>query len=85
MLAVYFLECRKELVIEWLDTLGLEHDEGTLKEDTPEAPKPAALKKAVKAFHSAGDDPDRQLLLSSFAAQSAIEWPDLDALLEKES
>ena len=85
ILAVYFLECRKELLIEWLDTLGLEHDEGTLKDDTPEAPKPAALKKAVKALLSAGDDPDRQLLLSAFAAQSAIDWPELDALLEKES
>jgi hypothetical protein len=85
ILAVYFLECRKELLIEWLDTLGIEHDEGTLREDDPPAPKPAALKKACKAFQSADDDPDRQLLMSAFAAQSAIDWPGLDALLQKES
>jgi hypothetical protein len=85
VLAVYFLECRKELLTEWLDVLGIEHDEGTLKEDDPPSPKPAALKKACKAFQSADDDPDRQLLMSAFAAQSAIDWPDLDALLQKEA
>src|SRR5512147_1630056 len=30
MLAVYFLECRNELLVEWLDALGLEHEKGTL-------------------------------------------------------
>src|SRR5262245_35971073 len=29
LLAVYFLECRRELLIEWLDTLGVKHEEGT--------------------------------------------------------
>jgi hypothetical protein len=83
ILAVYFLECRKPLVVEWLDTVGLEHDEGSLKEETPNAPKKTALKKAHDAFLKVDDDPDRQLLLKAFAAQSAIDWPDLDALLEK--
>ena len=35
VLAVYFLECRKELLVEWLDSLGLEHDEGVLSADAP--------------------------------------------------
>ncbi len=37
-LAVYFLECRKPLLIEWLDAIGLEHEEGILKQDAPETP-----------------------------------------------
>ena len=81
ILAVYFLECRKELLIEWLDALGIEHDEGSLKEDTPASPDPATLKKAHSEFCAVDDNADRQLLLSAFAAQSAIGWPDLDALL----
>jgi len=42
LLAIYFLECRKELLIQWLDGLGLAHDEGTLEDDAPAQPAPAA-------------------------------------------
>lgn len=85
LLAIYFLECRKELLIEWLDALGIEHDEGTLKEDAPATPEKAALEKAVSEYRARDDDPDRELLLRAFAAQTAIDWPDLDALLDGES
>jgi hypothetical protein len=81
ILAVYFLECRKELLVEWLDLLGLEHDEGTLKADTPEPPGEARLREACATFRGAGDEADRELLLRAFAAQEAIDWPDLEALL----
>ena len=37
VLAVYFLECRSELLVEWLDTVGLEHEEGTLKDAVKKA------------------------------------------------
>lgn len=82
MLAVYFIECRKELLVEWLDSLGIEHEEGTLTANEPEAPAKKKLQAATKAFRGAGDDPDRELLLAAFAAQDAIDWPDLDALIQ---
>lgn len=82
VLAVYFLECRKPLVVEWLDLLGLAHEEGTLTEDAPAQPAEADLRAAVGKFRSAGgDDPDREILLRSFAAQEAIAWPVLEAEL----
>jgi hypothetical protein len=81
VLAIYFLECRKPLLLEWLDLLGLAHEEGTLKEDEPAEPGAADLAAAVEKYRGAGDDPDRELLLRAFAAQSAIDWPALDALL----
>jgi hypothetical protein len=81
VLAVYFLECRKELLVEWLDTLGLEHEEGTLATDAPPPPPDEKLRGAVEAFLAAGDEPDRQLLLAAFAAQDAIEWPALEELV----
>ena len=37
ILAAYFLECRKPLLIEWLDTVGLAHEEGMLSADAPPA------------------------------------------------
>ena len=82
ILAVYFLECRKELLVEWLDLLGIAHEDGILEADSPDAPEKAELQKARDSFCGVDDDADRPLLLSAFAAQSAIDWPDLEALLD---
>ena len=71
----------KDLLIEWLDSLGIKHADGTLEEDTPAAPPKAKLAKAAKAFRKKDDGADRELLLAAFAAQSAVDWPDLDALV----
>jgi len=86
LLAAYFLECRKPLLVEWLDRAGVPHEDGTLRDETPAPPEPASLAKAVAAFlENAGPEPEareeRDLLLRSFAAQSAVDWPDLEALL----
>jgi hypothetical protein len=86
-LAMYFLEVRNELLIEWLDGVGVEHEEGALRDDAPAEPPADAIEKAVDAFRSAGSDsgteadPDRELLLRAFAAQDSIEWPALDSLI----
>jgi hypothetical protein len=81
ILAVYFLDCRKALLVEWLDAIGLEHEEGTLLADAPAQPPAARLRAAAEAFLAADADPDRRLLLSAFAAQSAIDWPELEGFL----
>ncbi len=81
VLAAYFLEARKELLVEWLDALGLEHEAGVLKQDAPPCPESAKLDAAVTAFRKGEGNEDRELLLRAFAAQSAIDWPPLDALV----
>jgi hypothetical protein len=88
LLAVYFLDCRKEVLVEWLDALGLEHEDGTLKADAPPQPDEKSLAKAVEGFRSAakvdgepGDRADRELLLRAFAAQRAVDWPALEQLV----
>ena len=81
LLAIYFLECRKPLLLEWLDLIGLAHEDGTLKDDAPAQPPETELAAAVAKYRGAGDDPDRDLLLRAFAAQSAVDWPALDALI----
>ena len=82
VLAAYFLQVKKNLLIEWLDSLGLAHEEGALEADAPPEPSADALQKAVSAFRKPEDAEDRELLLLAFAAQSAIEWPGLESLLE---
>lgn len=81
VLAAYFLECRKPLLVEWLDLVGLAHVEGVLEADAPPPPAETKLRKAAEEFLGADQDPDRRLLLRAFSAQQAIEWPALDALL----
>lgn len=85
ILAVYFLECRKALLVEWLDLLGIGHEDGVLSDDEPSDPGAAALRKAVSAFRRGADAEDRELLLRAFAAQESIDWPELDGLLSAES
>jgi hypothetical protein len=82
VLAAYFLQVKKPLLVEWLDAVGLEHEDGGLKADAPPEPDKKQLEKAVAAYRAKTDDvDDRTLLLEAFAAQSAIEWPTLEALI----
>lgn len=85
LLAVYFLHCRKELLMEWLDAVGIEHEDGALRSDQPAAPDDATLAAVVARFRQVDDSAarsDRELLLRAFAAQRAVDWPALDRLLD---
>jgi hypothetical protein len=84
MLAVFFLECRRELLVSWLDAVGVAHENGVLQDDTVAEPQSDQLREAVAKFLEVEEEADRyerRLLLLTFAAQSSIEWPTLDALL----
>jgi hypothetical protein len=81
VLAAYFLEVRRDLLTEWLDALGIEHENGILKQDNPAEPAQEKLSQAVAKFRAGEGAEDRELLLRAFAAQSAVEWPALDALV----
>jgi len=82
MLAIYFLEVKQEMLTEWLDALGIEHEDGSLKENNPEEPPKEKLEAVIAEFCGKDDDPDRSLLLKAFGSQDAIDWPTLDAHLE---
>ena len=81
VLAAYFLEYHVDVLAEWLDALGLEHEKGILATNAPECPKPAELAKIVENFRKGKEPERRELLIRAFAAQSSIDWPDLEALL----
>lgn len=85
VLADYFLSAYRELLVELLDTFGVKHDEGELEEANPPCPTPAKLKKAVAQFRSGEQAETRELLLRTFAAQTAIDWSPLEELLASDS
>jgi hypothetical protein len=80
LLAIYFLKCRLGLLTEWLDLMGLAHEDGMLTDDETPCPDAALLQQKVEAFR-AGNDDDCELLLQVFAGQAAIDWPPLDKIL----
>ena len=82
VLAAYFLESRDDLLVELLDALGVEHEDGQLTGGPPRCPEGDELERAVSAFREGDSGETRELLLRAFAAQSAIDWPELDKLLE---
>jgi hypothetical protein len=81
ILAAFFLERYGDDLAELLGALGLEHEDGVLKDQAPEAPAKTKLKKVAKEFPQGENALLRGVLLRAFAAQSAIDWPDLDALV----
>jgi hypothetical protein len=85
ILPAFFLERYAKEIVELLDALGLEHEEGVLKETAPKPPAKGKLVKAVEQFRKGENPVMRTILLKTFAAQSAIDWPDLDAMLFPET
>jgi hypothetical protein len=81
ILAVYFLQVRQELLASWLDAVGLEHEEGILKEGNPSQPPEESLRITIKSFLAGEGPEDRLLLLQTFAGQNVIDWPVLDEML----
>lgn len=81
LLATFFLERYSADVVELLDALGIEHEEGVLKDNAPAEPSADKMKKVVKKFIAGEKAVMRRVLLKAFAAQSAIDWPKLDALM----
>ena len=80
VLATYFMDHRSELLIELLDALEVEHEDGTLTQ-TPDCPPKKKLKSAVVKFRAGKDPESRELLLLAFASQSSIDWQALDEIL----
>jgi len=78
VLAAYFLEFRLDLLTEWLDAIGLEHEDGQLQNADPVCPDAATLDKAVAEYRAGEHTAQRELLLRAFAAQAAIDWPELE-------
>jgi hypothetical protein len=81
LLASYFVEKHSAELGELLDLLKIEHEEGQLKGPNPPEPDAKLLKSAVDKFKKGENPQMRAVILKAFAAQPAIDWPKLDAML----
>jgi hypothetical protein len=81
VLAAFFLEQYSKEVSELLDALGVEHEDGALKQAAPPQPAKKKLDTVVKKFLGGEKPLIRSVLVKTFAAQSAVDWPALDAVM----
>lgn len=81
VLAAFFMERYADDVKELLDAFGVEHDDGVLKGPSPAEPAAKVLKATVEKFPTGKNERMRSVLLRAFAAQAAVDWPALDALV----
>jgi hypothetical protein len=79
LLATFFLERYEKELVDLLDGFGVEHEEGVLKAEAPPEPTAKKIDAVVKKFQAGENPVMRRVLLKAFAAQSAIDWPKLDA------
>ena len=58
LLIAYHLEYQRPMMGAFLDALGIAHDDGLIKDDSPKAPEAATLDKGVKELASKYPKPD---------------------------
>lgn len=80
ILAAFFMERYQDDVKELLDALGVEHEEGALKDTAPKQPAKKKLATVLEGFRQGDKALMRGVLVKAFAAQSAIDWPALDEI-----
>ena len=84
LLQIWLLKAQKELLIEFLDELGIEHDEDGTVEDLPEKLDAKKLKGAVDKLLKTHSADAVAIYLHMFQLQQTGGWPELAELLESD-
>ena len=81
LLQVWLLKARQPMLVQFLDDLGIEHDEDGSVEDLPETLDADKLKVAVDNLCSAYPPAEVTVYLHMFQRQTETGWPELAELL----
>jgi len=78
LLVALHLECRRELLVDFLDALGIEHTDGLLAEDAEfPAPAGAAVRAALATLRKKHDDGAIRLYWNALWIQDPERWAAL--------
>lgn len=83
LLRGWLMKSQSQLLIDFLDALGLKHDKGIV-EDFPPALEDAKLKSAVEAILAKHPREIVVVYLHAFGNMNEAGWENLNALLEKD-
>jgi hypothetical protein len=76
-LVVYHLTDQREMMTTFLDALGIEHENGLIKDDDVK-PDPAKIPDAIKAIREKFPEADTSLYLETLVCQDPETWGGLE-------
>ena len=85
LLQIWFVGAHSKLLCDFLDALGIAHDENGTIEEMPAAPPKEALAKAIDDCFAKHDAKVVAVYLNAFQALDEEGWPTLAELLAEDS
>lgn len=82
LLIEWLTKCQKPMLGQFLDDLGIAHEEGMVKEEIGAEPKPEKLEAAVARLRQNFPEEHVRIYLSSFSVITADEWQQLPGLID---
>jgi hypothetical protein len=82
LLVTWLTTRHKPMLTQFLDELGIAHEEGTIKEETGEEPEEEKLRAAVAHLRENFDTEHVRIYLQAFLVTTAPEWVHLPALID---
>ena len=84
LLQIWLVGAHTKLLCDFLDALGIAHDENGTIEDLPAAPEKAKLTEAVEKLLASYDQGVVAVYLHAFQATDENGWPSLEELLTED-
>jgi len=84
LLQIWLVGAHGKLLCEFLDGLGIKHDENGTIEELPAAPKKEALRKVIDTLLASHDRAIVAVYLHAFQALDEKGWPSLDEVLAED-
>jgi hypothetical protein len=81
LLVEWLTKCQKPMLSQFLDDLGLEHEEGTLKAALGPEPEAEQLSAAVERLKGSFPNEHVRIYLSAFAMLTAGDWTGLPDMI----
>jgi hypothetical protein len=84
LLIEWLTRCQKPMLTQFLDSLGVAHEEGTIKEELGPEPERDRLTAAITSLRESFPPDHVTVYLSAFALITADEWGSLPELISPE-
>lgn len=78
----WILEAHSEMVLQFLDQLGIEHDGKGVIEETPKEPEAETVSNGVEQLLTKHDPETVRIYLQLFIEMDRESWPNLASILE---
>jgi hypothetical protein len=82
LLVVWLTKQQQPMLVQFLDELGIAHEEGTIKDELGPEPDEATLSAAIEHLRASFPPEHVRIYLQAFAITTAYDWERLPALID---